>query len=177
MILGTDFMVLPMIPQITTNRYHPLVKIAMRCALIYAKPGFKSFWSMCRATQRSKAMATLLKKKLQGMDWQIGDAADFLHLSAEESALIDIRLSLAQAAKQSQVQHALSQTELAKHMKSSQSRIGKIEATALSVSMGLMVRALLASGPERRGICVAATSRLVGVLRQRRRCRTARPAV
>jgi hypothetical protein len=38
-------------------------------------------------------MSTLLEKKLQGTDWQIGDAADFLQLSAEESALIDIRLS------------------------------------------------------------------------------------
>jgi ribosome-binding protein aMBF1 (putative translation factor) len=53
------------------------------------------------------------------------NAADFLQLSAEESALMDIRLSLAQAAKQSRVQHALSQTELAKRMKSSQSGIGK----------------------------------------------------
>jgi hypothetical protein len=36
--------------------------------------------------------------------------------------VIDIRPSLAQAAKQSRVQHALSQTELATHMKSSQLR-------------------------------------------------------
>jgi transcriptional regulator with XRE-family HTH domain len=51
--------------------------------------------------------------------------------------LIDIRLSLAQAAKQSRVQHALPQTELAKRMKSSQSRIAKIEAADTSVFGGL----------------------------------------
>jgi hypothetical protein len=82
-------------------------------------------------------MSTLLEKKLQGTDWQIGEAADFLQLSAAESALIDIRLSLAQAAKQSRVQHALSQTELAKRMKSSQSRTAKIEAADPSVFDGL----------------------------------------
>jgi predicted transcriptional regulator len=100
-------------------------------------------------------MSTLLEKKLQGTDWQIGDAADFLQLSAEESALIDIRLSLAQAAKQSRVQHALSQTELAKRMKSSPSRIAKIEAADPSVSIDLMVRALLASGAGRADVARA----------------------
>jgi Helix-turn-helix len=94
-------------------------------------------------------MSTLLEKKLQGTDWQIGDAADFLQLSVEESALIDIRLSLAQAAKQSRVQHALPQTELAKRMKSNQSHITKIESADPSVSIDLMVRALLASGAGR----------------------------
>jgi hypothetical protein len=78
-------------------------------------------------------MTILLKKKLQGTDWQIGDAVDFLQLISEESALIDIRLSLAQAAKQSRVQHELLQTELAKRMKSSQSRITKVEAVDPSV--------------------------------------------
>jgi Helix-turn-helix len=69
------------------------------------------------------------------------DAAYFLQLSAEEGALIDIRLSLVQATKQSRVQHALSQTELAKRMQSSQSRIAKIEAVYPSVSIDLVVRA------------------------------------
>ena len=100
-------------------------------------------------------MSTLLKKKLHGTNWQIGDAADFLQLNAEESALIDIRLSLAQAAKQSRVQHELSQTELAKRMKSSQSRIAKIEAADPSVSIDLMVRALLASGAGRADLAKA----------------------
>jgi hypothetical protein len=97
-------------------------------------------------------MSTFLKKKLHGTDWQIGDAKDFLQLSAQESALIDIRLSLAQAAKQSRVQHALSQTELAKRMKS---RIAKIEAADPSVSIDLMVRALLASGAGRADVARA----------------------
>jgi predicted transcriptional regulator len=47
--------------------------------------------------------------------------------------------------QQSRVQHALSQTELAKRMKSSQSRIAKIEAAEPNVSIELMMRALLTS--------------------------------
>jgi hypothetical protein len=38
-------------------------------------------------------MPTLLEKKLQGTDWQVGEAANFLQLISEESALMDIRLS------------------------------------------------------------------------------------
>ena len=48
-----------------------------------------------------------------------------------------MHLSLARAVKQSRVQNALSQTELAKRMKSSKSRIAKIEAADLSVVDGL----------------------------------------
>ena len=90
---------------------------------------------------------------------EYGEAADFLQLSAEESPLIEIRLSLAQAAKQSRVQHALSQTELAKRMTSSRSRIVKIEAANPSVSKYLMVRALLAGGAGRADVARALRKR------------------
>jgi hypothetical protein len=100
-------------------------------------------------------MTTLLKKKLQGTDWQIGEAADFLRLSAAESALIDSCLSLAQAAKQTRVQHELSQTELAKRMKCSQSRIAKNDAADSGVSIDLLVPALLASGAWRADVARA----------------------
>jgi Helix-turn-helix len=63
--------------------------------------------------------------------------------------------TLSVAAKQSRVQHALSQTVLAKRMKSSQSRIAKIEAADPSVSIDLMVRALLASGAGRADVARA----------------------
>lgn len=100
-------------------------------------------------------MSTALKKKLQGTDWHVGDAQEFLQLSPEESALVDIRLALAQATKASRTKHALSQAELAKRMRSSQSRIAKIEAADPSVSIDLMVRALLASGADREDVAKA----------------------
>ena len=100
-------------------------------------------------------MSQSLKQKLQNTDWQIGDAEDFLQLSSEEAALIDIRLALSQAAKQSRVKQDWSQAELAQRMKSSQSRIAKIEAADPSVSIDLMVKALVASGAGRREIAQA----------------------
>ena len=90
-----------------------------------------------------------LQKKLASTDWQVGDASSFLGISAEESALIDIRLALSEAAKSTRLKHDLSQTELAKRMQSSQSRIAKIESADASVSIDLMVRALLAAGADR----------------------------
>ncbi len=100
-------------------------------------------------------MTSLLNKKLQNSDWQIGQVDEFLQLTAQESALIDIRLALAQATKQARVAHDLSQAELAKRMKSSQSRIAKIETADPSVSIDLMVRALLASGAGKAGVARA----------------------
>jgi ABC-type transport system involved in cytochrome bd biosynthesis fused ATPase/permease subunit len=58
-------------------------------------------------------------------------------------------------ATQSRVQHALSQTELAKRMKSSPSRIAKIEATDPSVSIDLMGRELLDGGARRADVARA----------------------
>jgi ribosome-binding protein aMBF1 (putative translation factor) len=87
-----------------------------------------------------------LKKRLANSDWQVGDADSFLALTLEESAMVDIRLALADAALQTRLKHDLSQAQLAKRMGSSQSRIAKIEAADPSVSLDLMVKALLAAG-------------------------------
>ncbi|MDA1107904.1 MAG: helix-turn-helix transcriptional regulator [Proteobacteria bacterium] len=52
----------------------------------------------------------------------------------------------------------LSQIDLAQRMKSSQSRIAKIEAGDSSVSLDLIVRALIASGATTRDIQAAFTA-------------------
>ncbi len=97
-------------------------------------------------------------KTLAAAGWTMGEAEDFLDLSTEESALVNIRLALADAALQSRLKHALSQAELAKRMTSSQSRVAKIEAADPSVSIELMMRALLASGGDARAIARAIRS-------------------
>jgi Helix-turn-helix len=100
-------------------------------------------------------MTVELKHLLAGSDWEVGSADQFLGLSSYESTLIDIKLALAQAAKKTRVQNDLSQIDLAKRMKSSQSRIAKIEAADASVSIDLTIRALLASGAGRSDIASA----------------------
>ena len=86
------------------------------------------------------------RKRLKAAGWRTGTGAEFLGLDEQEAALVDLKLSLVEAVRRSRRTHGLSQVELAKRMRSSQSRIAKIEAGDASVSLDLIVRALLATG-------------------------------
>lgn len=94
-------------------------------------------------------------ERIKAAGWEVGNAEDFLQLSDEESRLLALRLSLISAVKKSRIKRKLSQTDLAQRMKSSQSRIAKIETGDASVSLDLIVRALIASGATTRDIQVA----------------------
>ncbi len=96
--------------------------------------------------------------RLQAVGWKVGSAEDFLQLSDDEARLVALRLSLISAVKKSRVKRKLSQIDLAQRMKSSQSRIAKIEAGDRSVSLDLIVRALIASGATTRDIQAAFTA-------------------
>jgi ribosome-binding protein aMBF1 (putative translation factor) len=91
-------------------------------------------------------------KKLQAAGWKVGSAKDFLDLSDEEAMLVELKVSLASALRQARAKRGLSQVELAQRMRSSQSRVAKIEAGDASVSLDLIVRALLAAGATRRDL-------------------------
>lgn len=96
-------------------------------------------------------------KRLQAKGWKVGNAEDFLELSEEETRLVGLRVSLVTAVKKSRLKHKLSQIDLALRMRSSQSRIAKLEAGDPSVSLDLIVRALIASGATKRDIQAAFT--------------------
>jgi len=96
--------------------------------------------------------------RLQAAGWKVGSAEDFLQLSDEEAQLVALKLSLISAVKKSRIKRKLSQIDLAQRMKSSQSRIAKIEAGDPSVSLDLIVRALIASGATTRDIQAAFTA-------------------
>jgi len=91
-------------------------------------------------------------KKLQAAGWRVGSAQDFLKLSDEEAMLVELKVSLAGALRQARTKRGLSQVELAQRMRSSQSRVAKMEAGDASVSLDLIVRALLAAGATRRDL-------------------------
>ena len=88
-------------------------------------------------------------KKLQAAGWKVGGAKDFLKVTNEEVLLVELKLSLTSALKQARTKRRLSQAELAQRMGSSQSRVAKIEAGDPTVSLDLIVRALLAAGATR----------------------------
>jgi DNA-binding XRE family transcriptional regulator len=97
-------------------------------------------------------------ERLQAGGWKVGNTEDFLQLNKDEARLVALKLSLISAVKKSRIKRKLSQVDLAQRMKSSQSRIAKIEAGDPSVSLDLIVRALIASGATTRDIQVAFTS-------------------
>ncbi len=90
------------------------------------------------------------KRRLNQAGWSTGSVAEFLDLSPEESALIEIKLRLSQLVKRARARRHLSQTALAEKLGSSQSRVAKIESGDASVSLDLLVRASFASGATRK---------------------------
>lgn len=86
------------------------------------------------------------RKRLEADGWKIGDAQEFLGLSDDEMAYIDMRISVRNALRARREAEGLTQKALATRLGSSQSRVAKMEAGDPSVSLDLLVRALLATG-------------------------------
>ena len=86
------------------------------------------------------------KEKLENAGWKIGTAKDFLELSNEEVAYIELKLALSKYLKDSRIKKKLTQDQLAHKIHSSQSRIAKMEAGDPSVSFDLLVKSLLSLG-------------------------------
>lgn len=84
-------------------------------------------------------------KTIEELGWKDGTVAEFLKLTPEESALIDIKLALSKQLRQRR-EGSMTQAQLAEKIRSSQSRIAKAESGHSSVSMELLVRAILATG-------------------------------
>ena len=91
-------------------------------------------------------------ERLDSAGWKIGTAANFLGLTDEEAALIEIKLSLARSIKERRLANNLTQKDLAGELGSSQSRIAKMEAADPTVSMELLVRSLLALGASQHDV-------------------------
>ena len=89
------------------------------------------------------------RKRLEDAGFRVGSVADFLGLSVEESELVEIKVALSSALKKQRGSSSLSQSQLAAQIGSSQSRVAKMEAGDASVSIDLLVRALVAQGMTR----------------------------
>lgn len=94
-------------------------------------------------------MNTSKQKRLEASGWRVGKAADFLGLSATEELIVEIKLALANAVRARRTKLGLTQAELARRMRSSQSRVAKLEAGDRTVSIDLLVHALFGLGATR----------------------------
>ena len=86
------------------------------------------------------------KDRLEKKGWKVGSAEEFLDLSAGESAYIEVKLRLSDNLRHRRTQEGLSQKELAALIKSSQSRVAKMEGGDPTVSLDLLVKTLLSLG-------------------------------
>lgn len=92
------------------------------------------------------------RQRLERAGWTLGSAKQFLKLTDEEEAVIDLKLTLARAVREERSKRSLSQNQLGRLLGSSQSRIAKMEAGDPSVSIDLLVRSLLKMGATRRDL-------------------------
>ena len=90
------------------------------------------------------------KEKLAKKGWKVGSVAEFLDLSAEESAYIEMKLALSEKLRERRLRRKLTQAELAEAIESSQSRVAKMEAGDPTVSIDLLVKSLLALGVSKK---------------------------
>jgi predicted XRE-type DNA-binding protein len=100
-------------------------------------------------------METTKRQKLEAAGWKVGSVTEFLQLSPEEEAIVEIRVSLSKYLKQLRQKQQLSQQKLAENISSSQSRVAKMEASDPSVSIDLLIKSLLALGAARSDIAEA----------------------
>jgi hypothetical protein len=88
------------------------------------------------------------RKRLESAGWKIGTVNELLNLSPEESAYIELKLQLAKNLQKRRIAKKLTQTDVARIIKSSQSRVAKMESGDPTVSVDLLIRSLLALGAK-----------------------------
>ena len=99
-----------------------------------------------------------MSKNIEKKGWKVGTVDEFLELSPEESAYIEMKLRLSESLRRRRKRRKLSQVQLAKLIKSSQSRVAKMEGGDQSVSLDLLIRSLLALGASDRDLAKAISS-------------------
>src|SRR5258706_5891591 len=90
------------------------------------------------------------KKALEAKGWKIGTSKEFLNLSAEEAHCVELNLLLSKNLQNTRKQKNLTQYQWARLIRSSQSRIAKMEAGDASVSLDLLIRSLFVLGTSRK---------------------------
>jgi DNA-binding XRE family transcriptional regulator len=118
------------------------------------KVGSTPFILLIPAKHESKTMTMQQSKRkvLKEKGWKLGTAAEFLGLSDEEVAVIELKLALGNAVKARRQKKRLTQAAFAKVISSSQSRVAKMEAGDPSVSLDLLVKSMLTLGASRREV-------------------------
>ena len=89
------------------------------------------------------------KELLQRKGWMVGSTSEFLSLTPDEEAYIEMKIRLGKYLQETRQKKHLTQVQFAKIIKSSQSRVAKMEVGEPSVSIDLLVRSLFALGTSK----------------------------
>ena len=100
------------------------------------------------------------QRRLSAKGWKVGSAEDFLGLSVEEAAYVEMKVMLSRKLKEQRTRKRLSQTQVARLINSSQSRVARMEAGDPSVSLDLLVKSLLALGASRKEVARSMAARV-----------------
>ena len=90
-------------------------------------------------------------KKLKN-GWVEGSVEDFLELSQADMEYIETRRALAKRLREERLRKHLTQTQLAAALKTSQSRVAKMEHGDPTVTVDLILQALFQMGLKRKDV-------------------------
>ena len=85
-------------------------------------------------------------------DWREGTVQEFLDLSDVDMALVETKIALTRGLRRQRRESNLTQTDVARAMNTSQSRVARIEAGDPSVSLELVFKALYTVGMSHQDI-------------------------
>lgn len=80
------------------------------------------------------------KQRLESKGYVVGDFADILGLSSEEKEYVEFKLYLSNSLRKNRERKELTQERFARLIKSSQSRVAKMESCDPSVSIDLLIK-------------------------------------
>lgn len=91
----------------------------------------------------------MARKKLP-KGWAEGSVQDLLGLNDDEAAIVEMRVRLAEKVREKRRARRITQTQLAKRMRSTQPRVARLEQA--DASMEMLIKALFALGSDRKEI-------------------------
>jgi hypothetical protein len=96
------------------------------------------------------------KRRLEAAGWKETTAQEFLKLSEADVQYIEMKLALSRLLRLVRERRRMTQTKAAALLKTSQSRLARMEAGDPSVSLDLLVRGLFALGASPKDLLKAA---------------------
>jgi DNA-binding XRE family transcriptional regulator len=95
------------------------------------------------------------KRRLEAAGWKETSVKEFLDLTEADMQYIETKLALSRQLRELRQKRHLTQTKAATLLKTSQSRLARMEAGDPSVSLDLLVRGLFALGATREQLAEA----------------------